>query len=179
MISAIVTAYERVEQTLATLRVIQSCVPPPDEVLVHVDANQHTVENAIRDAFPGVRVLRSEKQVGPGGGRNKLVEAVQSEFVASFDDDSYPIDSDYFARTLRIFEKFPEVSVICAALYHAGESIGLDEKSAEWTADFQVARVSIAGRRFSRREVMCRCPSRTGWKRWISRSGCTRRVGRS
>jgi GT2 family glycosyltransferase len=136
MISAIVTAYERVEQTLATLRVIQSCVPPPDEVLVHVDANQHTVENAIRDAFPGVRVLRSEKQIGPGGGRNKLVEAVQSEFVASFDDDSYPLDSDYFARALRIFEKFPEASVICAALYHAGESIGLDERSAEWTADF-------------------------------------------
>src|SRR5829696_5478485 len=105
-ISAIVTAYERIEQTLATLRVIQSCVPAPDELLVHVDANQMTCENAIREAFPSVRVLRSKEQVGPGGGRNRLVEAAQSEFVASFDDDSYPIDSDYFARALRIFEKF-------------------------------------------------------------------------
>ena len=136
MISAIVTAYERIEQTLATLRVLQSCVPPPDEVLVHVDANQVACEMAIRDAFPSVRVLRSDEQVGPGGGRNKLVAAAQFEFVASFDDDSYPIDSDYFARALRIFEKFPEASVICAALYHAGESIGLDERSAQWTADF-------------------------------------------
>src|SRR5689334_1850551 len=136
MIAAIVTAYERIEQTLATLRVIQSCVPRPDEVLVHVDANQVACEQAIRDAFPSVRLLRSVEQVGPGGGRNKLVEAAQSEFVASFDDDSYPIDSDYFARALRSFEKFPEASVICAALYHAGESIGLDEKSAQWTADF-------------------------------------------
>lgn len=136
MISAIITAYERIEQTLATLRVIQSCVPPPDEVLVHVDANQIAVENAIRDAFPDVRVLRSEEQVGPGGGRNKLVEAAQSEFVASFDDDSYPIDSDYFARALGTFEKFPEASVVCAALYHAGEPIELDERSAKWTADF-------------------------------------------
>ena len=136
MISAIITAYERIEQTLATLRVIQNCVPPPDEVLVHVDANQMAVEKATRDAFPDVRILRSEEQVGPGGGRNKLVEAAQSEFVASFDDDSYPIDSDYFARALRMFEKFPEASVICAALYHAGESIGLDERSAQWTADF-------------------------------------------
>src|SRR4051794_35629492 len=134
MISAIVTAYARIEQTLATLRVIQSCVPPPDEVLVHVDANQIACEKAIHDAFPDVRVLRSEAQVGPGGGRNKLVEAVQSEFVASFDDDSYPIDSDYFDRALRMFEKFPEASLICAALYHAGESIGLDERSAQWTA---------------------------------------------
>ena len=136
MISAIVTAYDRIEQTLATLRVIQSCVPAPDEILVHVDANQIACENAVRDAFPSVRILRSDEQVGPGGGRNKLVEATGCEFVASFDDDSYPIDSDYFARALRIFEKFPEASLICAALYHAGESIGLDERSAHWTADF-------------------------------------------
>ena len=139
MIAAIVTAYERIEQTLATLRVIQSCVPAPDEVLVHVDANQVACENAIRDAFPNVRVLRSDEQIGPGGGRNKLLAAAQSEFVASFDDDSYPIDSDYFARALRIFERFPEASLICAAVYHAGESIGLDERSARWTADFSGA----------------------------------------
>ena len=136
MISAIVTAYERIEQTLATLRVIQSCVPAPDEILVHVDANQIACENAIRDAFPDIRLLRSDEQVGPGGGRNKLVAAAQYELVASFDDDSYPIDSDYFARALGIFEKFPEASLICAALYHAGESIGLDAQSAQWTADF-------------------------------------------
>jgi GT2 family glycosyltransferase len=136
LISAIITAFERIEQTLATLRVIQSCVPPPAEVLVHVDANQFACEDAIRDAFPSVRILRSNEHIGPGGGRNKLVAAAQCEFVASFDDDSYPIDSDYFARVLRVFEKFPEASVLCAALYHAGESIGLDERSAQWTADF-------------------------------------------
>ena len=136
-ISAIVTAYERVDQTLATLRVIQSCVPAPDEVLVHVDANQVKCEDAIRNAFPEVRVLRSSDQVGPGGGRNKLIDAAQFEFVASFDDDSYPIDSDYFARARKVLDRFPDASVICAALYHTGESIGLDDRSAQWTADFR------------------------------------------
>ena len=136
MISAIVTAYERVDQTLATLRVLQSCVPAPDEILVHVDANQIACENAIRAAFPSIQILRSAEQVGPGGGRNKLVSVARGEFVASFDDDSYPIDSDYFARARQIFERFPEASLVCAALYHAGESIGLDERGAQWTADF-------------------------------------------
>lgn len=135
-ISAIVTAYERVEQTLATLRRIQSCTPAPDEVLVHVDANQFECERAIREAFPNVRILRSDDHVGPGGGRNKLMDATQCELVASFDDDSYPIDSDYFARALKLFDRFPNASVLCAALYHAGESIGLDERSAHWSADF-------------------------------------------
>ncbi|HKU77347.1 MAG TPA: glycosyltransferase [Pyrinomonadaceae bacterium] len=136
MISAIVTAYERVDQTLATLRILQSCVPAPDEILVHVDANQIECENAIRNTLPNIQILRSVEQVGPGGGRNKLVNAARGEFIASFDDDSYPIDSDYFARARQVFEKFPEASLVCAALYHAGESIGLDERTAQWTADF-------------------------------------------
>jgi len=138
-ISAIVTAYERIEQTLATLRVIRSCTPPPDEVLVHVDANRRDCEQAICKAFPDVRVLVSKDQVGPGGGRNKLVDAAKFDLVASFDDDSYPIDSDYFARAARLFEQFPEAAVICAAIYQVGEAIGLDERSAEWTADFSGA----------------------------------------
>jgi len=135
-ISAIVTAYERIDQTLATLRVIHGCVPQPNEILVHVDANRIECEKAIRNVFPEVRLLRSEDQVGPGGGRNKLLNAAQFEFVASFDDDSYPIDSDYFARALKVFERFPDASMISAALYHVGESIGLDDQSAQWTADF-------------------------------------------
>jgi len=136
-ISAIVTAYERTDQTLATLRVIRNCVPAPNEVLVHVDANRVECENAIRSAFPDVCVVRSRDHVGPGGGRNKLMSAARFEFVASFDDDSYPIDSDYFARALNVFERFPDASVICAELYHIGESIGLDDRSAQWTADFR------------------------------------------
>ena len=135
-ISAIVTAYKRINQTLATLRIIQSCIPPPAEILVHVDANQVKCEEAIRNAFPEVRVMRSVDQVGPGGGRNKLLRAAQFEFVASFDDDSYPIDSDYFGRAAKVFDRFPDASIICAALYHTGESIGLDDHSAQWTADF-------------------------------------------
>ncbi len=135
-ISAIVTAYDRIVQTLATLRILQSCVPAPDEILVHVDANHLECEKAIQNSFPDIRVLRSSDHVGPGGGRNKLVQAAEFEYVASFDDDSYPIDSDYFARARTVFDRFPEASVICAALYHMGESIGLDDRSAQWTADF-------------------------------------------
>jgi GT2 family glycosyltransferase len=135
-ISAIVTAYERVDQTLNTLRILEACDPKPDEILVHVDANRIECGKAIRVAFPQVRIVVSEERVGPGGGRNKLVAAANHEFVASFDDDSYPLDSDYFARVTQLFDRFPEASIICASLYHAGEAIGLDERKAQWTADF-------------------------------------------
>ena len=115
-IAAIVTAYERIEQTLTTLRVLQNCEPRPAETLVHVDDNQLQCAEAIRAAFPEVRVLLSEERVGPGGGRNKLMAAATCDLVASFDDDSYPIDADYFARATELFNKHPNASLICAAL---------------------------------------------------------------
>lgn len=135
-ISAIITAYDRIEQTLATLKVIQNCAPPPDEILLHVDGNRVACANAIREAFPAVRVLLSHEQIGPGGGRNKLLAEATHGLVASFDDDSYPIDSDFFARARELFAKHEDASVICAALFHRGETIALDERKAEWTADF-------------------------------------------
>lgn len=135
-ISAIITAYDRIEQTLATLKVIQNCAPPPDEILLHVDGNRVACANAIREAFPAVRVLLSHEQIGPGGGRNKLLAEATHGLVASFDDDSYPIDSDFFARVRELFAKHKDASVICAALFHRGETIALDERKAEWTADF-------------------------------------------
>jgi GT2 family glycosyltransferase len=135
-IAAIVTAYERTEQSLATLKVIQSCEPRPAEILVHVDGNRVQCAEAIRAAFPEVRVLLSCEHVGPGGGRNKLMAAASSELVASFDDDSYPIDSDYFGRAVQLFNQHRDASVICAALYHRGETIALDARNAQWTADF-------------------------------------------
>src|SRR5688572_13958406 len=127
-ISAIVTAYERIDQTLNTLHILESCDPKPDEILVHVDEGRIECVKAISSTFPQIRMLTSSERVGPGGGRNKLVAAASHEFVASFDDDSYPIDSDYFARVLQLFDRFPDASIICASLYHAGEAIG-DRKS--------------------------------------------------
>jgi GT2 family glycosyltransferase len=135
-IAVIVTAYERIEQTLSTLRVIKNCQPPPAEILVHVDGNRVQCAAAIRTAFPDVRVLLSRERVGPGGGRNKLMAAVESDLVASFDDDSYPIDSDYFECALQLLNEQPDAAVICAALYHRGETISLGARSAQWTADF-------------------------------------------
>src|SRR5262245_18552006 len=94
-ITAIVTAYLRIDQTLATLKKLSACRPAPEGILVHIDGNQTQCEVAIHRAFPEMKLLRCEKPVGPGGGRNKLVAAARHEFVASFDDDSHPIDSDF------------------------------------------------------------------------------------
>jgi len=135
-ITAIVTAFERGPQTIDTLRRIYACDPAPDEVIVHVDANQSRCESEIRHAYPEINIIKSEKRVGPGGARNKLIAAASNELVASFDDDSYPLDHDYFKRALQLCDRFQEASIVCAALFHRGELIEQDTPAAQWTADF-------------------------------------------
>jgi GT2 family glycosyltransferase len=135
-ITAIVTACKRIGQTLETLKRIQVCQPLPDEVLVHVDGNQTACMDAIRENFPDFKVLSSTESIGPGGGRNKLIAEARNEVVASFDDDSFPIDADYFSRVLALFARFPEASILSATIYHQGETVVPASETALWVADF-------------------------------------------
>ena len=136
MITAIVTAFQRVEQTLAALAAIAQCDPPPQEVLVHVDGNEPALVDAIRAAHAGARLFGSERRIGPGGARNLMIAAASHPIVTSFDDDSWPIDRDYFARVVEVFARVPEASVVGGHVYHRHETIGADEKTAAWVADF-------------------------------------------
>jgi len=135
-VTAVVTAHSRIAQTLTTLEKLHACQPAPDEILVHVDGNSRQCEAAIRRAFPQTKVLHSENPVGPGGGRNKLLAEARHELVASFDDDSYPVDTDFFARVVTLFEQFPSASILCAAVYHRGQTVELDSRRADWVSDF-------------------------------------------
>jgi len=135
-VTVIVTAYQRIEQTLETLRRLELCDPAPTEILVHVDGNQLDCAAAIREAHPGIRVLVSATNIGPGGGRNRLLAEAAHEIVASFDDDSYPIDSDYFARLVEVAGRFSEAAVIGAHIYHRDEPAAPDAPAASWVADF-------------------------------------------
>lgn len=135
-VTAIVTAYQRVDQTLTTLRILSDCTPAPAEIIVHVDGNEVATLDRLRSEFPEVRYLLSKDNVGPGGGRNKLVREASQPLIASFDDDSYPLDSDYFSRSTRLFEAHPDASIITAKVFHQGDSIVESKATLEWTSDF-------------------------------------------
>jgi len=135
-ITAIVTAYRRADQTVDTLKRIFKCDPPPGEVLVHVDGGEVDCANTIRAEFPDIVLVMSEGNVGPGGGRNKLIAAAKFEWVASFDDDSYPVDINYFQRLLVLIDKFPTTSVFTGAVFHQGEAVDPGGRNGRWVADF-------------------------------------------
>lgn len=135
-VTAMVTAFDRLDQTVRTISRIVACEPRPSQVLVHVDDNRLSMADQLRAAQPGVDVLVSAARIGPGGGRNRMMEAASGDLVASFDDDSYPIDPDYFARARQMFERFPGASVVTGLVIHAHEPMAAAEPTAAWIGDF-------------------------------------------
>lgn len=119
-VSAIVPACRRQDKLLETLRRIKSCHPAPAEILVHVDGGDSVIVEAIQMFDPGIRILVSDKLLGPGGSRNRLIAAAEHELVANFDDDSFPAQADYFERVLRLAERVPDAAMFSAAS-HAQE----------------------------------------------------------
>jgi GT2 family glycosyltransferase len=135
-ITATVTAYKRIEKTLATIQKLLDCRPAPDEIIVHVDAGQTNCADAVSRAYPSLVVIISNESIGPGGGRNKLMAAARNPIVANFDDDSYPYDPDFFGRAVALFERFPEVSLIGAEVFHPGQPIPSDRRSIRESSSF-------------------------------------------
>ncbi|MEX2273797.1 MAG: glycosyltransferase family A protein [Vicinamibacterales bacterium] len=130
------TAYRRIDAVRHTLAILHQCDPGPEEIIVHVDGGEHTCAATIEREFPGVRVIISEGLLGPGGGRNKLMAAATHPIVASFDDDSYPVDRDFFARVTALFERHPEAWVLDSHVFHPQQAIEPESAAAVWVADF-------------------------------------------
>ena len=135
-ITAMVTGYRRVDDLLNTLRILRGCEPAPAEIIVHVDGGRRDTAAAVSREFSDVTVLVSDDRVGPGGGRNKMAAAASYDIVASFDDDSYPIDRDHFARVQQAFGEYPDAWVVDARVFHLNQAIEPDTTTATWVADF-------------------------------------------
>lgn len=101
---------------MKTIERLRNCRPAPAEIWVHVDAGGKTLATQIQARFPEVGLLVSDTQVGPGGGRNRLLQEARHNLVASFDDDSHPADKDYFQRVLVAAAADPEAAVLAAVV---------------------------------------------------------------
>ena len=73
------------------------------------------------DTSRTLEVLTSATRLGPGGGRHRCLLACNAPYAASFDDDSYPVDADFFRRVEELFLEHPNVAIIGASIWHRHE----------------------------------------------------------
>lgn len=135
-LSVVIPTFRRPTRLLETLGEIGACDPAPAEVLVHVEAGDAETEPALRAGAREVRVLRSDRPQGPGGARNRLIGEARHPVVVSLDDDSYPVDTDFFAAVLAAFEAQPEAGVLAMTIVHDGEPMVARQPGAQEVADF-------------------------------------------
>jgi glycosyltransferase involved in cell wall biosynthesis len=120
-VSVIIPTYNRGVAVVSVVEKIKQCDPVPQEILIHVDLADGTVEHAVTRRFPDVRVLTSTTRLGPGGGRHRCLLACMAPLAVGFDDDSYPIDSDFFSTVQRLFHEYPRAAVLQANIWHRNE----------------------------------------------------------
>lgn len=101
-----------------TIKRLYNCDPAPAEVIVHVDRSSGELDRELQTLFPCVRILSSPNSVGPGGGRHRCLRAATQPFFASFDDDSWPVDRDFFAEVESLFGGHPDAAVLAASIYY-------------------------------------------------------------
>lgn len=111
--SVVIPTWRRSDTLRGTLTRILALQPPPNEILVHVDARDDETVPMLGRHFPGVRVLQSNETKGPGGGRNKLAKAASHEWIVSFDDDSWPKDQHFLESVATIIEATDADMIAC------------------------------------------------------------------
>lgn len=80
------------------------------------------LEHRIARQFPDVRILTSPVRLGPGGGRNRCLQSCTSPYAVGFDDDSYPVDVDFFAGVAKLFADYPHAAIFGASIWQRGEA---------------------------------------------------------
>ena len=120
-ISVVVPTYHRGEAVLSVIRSLQQCDPTPVEVLVHIDKSDGNLETQISNKFPEIRILTSQARLGPGGGRHRCLMEASAPYAVSFDDDSYPVDPDFFYQVEKLFLEYPGAALFGASIWHRNE----------------------------------------------------------
>ena len=136
-VSVAIPAYGSEAALATSLQKIFECRPLPKEVLLHYDGNWEPNQDFTLDSPVPVVVIRSEVHLGPGGGRHRLIHNASCDIVACFDDDSWPLDKDYFAKATALMAAFPNAAIISPSVFlkekpvlpvmaEASESVGFE-----------------------------------------------------
>ena len=120
-ITVIIPTYNRGLAIASVLERIQGCSPQAEDVIVHIDCSDAKLEEELARRFPSVRVLMSTRRLGPGGGRHRCLQVCASPYAVSFDDDSYPVDTDFFERVVRLFAEHPNTAIFGASIRYPYE----------------------------------------------------------
>lgn len=121
-VSVVIPTWRR-GRVLTTIEKIKQCDPPPNEIIIHVDQSDGSIEREIARLHPDVKLIGSEGRIGPGAGRDLCLKYCRNEVAVSFDDDSYPEDRDFIGVCDRHFVDRPRAAILAASIRERNEPV--------------------------------------------------------
>jgi len=121
-VAVVIPTYNRGSAVVSVLEKVLACDPQPAEIWEHIDRNDGVLEQNLKQRFPDVRILTSTGRLGPGGGRHRCLMACGVPYAVSLDDDSWPVDADFFAAIVPLFLKNPDAAKFGASIWHRSEA---------------------------------------------------------
>jgi GT2 family glycosyltransferase len=117
-----IATYGRAKQLIATLRTLLEAEQQPQEFIIHVDGGDNETPGMVAASFGRrIQVIISADRLGPGGGRNRIMERVSTEHLLSLDDDSWPIDPDFLGVAEGLMRSHPDAAAVGAMVVVRGE----------------------------------------------------------
>lgn len=153
-ISVMITTRNRREELRRTLLRLSELHPPADEILVCADGCTDGTTEMVRSEFQNCELLENETSRGSIYSRDRLLRAAAGEVVASFDDDSYPIDHDFVVRVKDLFAQNSDIAVISFPEIHDNNATADKIKTASSLAHLVSAYANCAAA--MRRDVYLR-----------------------
>ena len=121
-VAVVIPTYNRGSAVVSVLEKVLACDPQPSEIWVHIDQNDGVLERHLMERFPGIRILTSTGRLGPGGGRHRCLLACGAPYAVSLDDDSWPVDGNFFAAIEPLFSSYPRAAIFGASIWHRAEA---------------------------------------------------------
>ncbi len=110
--SIIITTRNRSDDLSRTLTRLQHLEPSANEIIVCADGCSDGTIDMVRSNFPDVKLHVNAIGIGSVASRDAMLQTAAGDWVLVLDDDSYPMDDDFFLRVLPIIAQHSEAAVI-------------------------------------------------------------------
>jgi glycosyltransferase involved in cell wall biosynthesis len=107
LISILITYHNEKELLTECLDSLFGDIPDNVELLIYDDASEYPAQNYVRDKT--VQIIRSEKKLGPGYGRNRLMSSAAGEYIHCHDADDLFAPGWFDEVSEVIADKHPDI----------------------------------------------------------------------
>ena len=110
--SILIVSKDRKNELDKTLSILEKIVDFSEtEILVFLD-NCADSSESLESIYKNVNWYISKDSLGASAARNKLYRFAKGEFLIGLDDDAHPLNSDFIAKTVHIFQENKNTAII-------------------------------------------------------------------